>query len=601
MTTRRLTCACVLLLGWLTIALPLRAAEEAAWQRETPEQHDARMQWWRDARFGLFIHWGLYAVPAGNWNGKPVGGIGEWIMNSANIPVAEYEQLAKQFNPVKYDPAEWVRLAKEAGIKYLVITSKHHDGFCLWDSPATDYDIVDASPYGKSLLKPLADECRKQGLKFCVYHSIMDWHHPAQTRANERNYNPTKIVPGKKAEYLDYMKRQLQELIETCDPEVLWFDGEWCDWYTEEDARDVYAFLRQLKPQLIINNRVGKGRQGMEGLTKGGQHVGDFGTPEQQIPATGLAGVDWESCMTMNDTWGYKQDDHNWKTSETLIRNLIDIASKGGNYLLNVGPTAEGLIPEASVERLQDMGRWMKTNGESIWGTQASPFAKTPWGRCTKKATTDGATLYLHVFQWPSDGRLLVPGLKNKVTAAYLLADPNKQALASQASESGVCVQLPAAAPDPICSVVVLQVAGPLEIADAVPAQLPDGTIQLAARDAKCHGEQVRYESGPQRDNIGFWLDPQDWFDWTVQVTQPGKFAASAEIAATGSGSFRIVAGDQSLEARAPHTGDYGRFERVDLGELTIAQAGKITVAVKAVSEGWQPFNLRSLTLRPVK
>ena len=202
----------------------------------------------------------------------------------------------------------------------------------------------------------------------------------------------------------------------------------------------------------------------MEGLTKGAEHAGDFGTPEQQIPATGLPGVDWESCMTMNDTWGYKSDDHNWKSSETLIRNLVDIASKGGNYLLNVGPTAEGLIPAPSVERLQAIGKWMQVNGEAVYGTQASPFKNLPWGRCTKKATAGGTTLYLQVFQWPQDGRLLVPGLRSKVAAAYLLADAGKQALPTEAVESGVCVSVPATAPDAICSVVVLQVAGELQV-----------------------------------------------------------------------------------------------------------------------------------------
>jgi alpha-L-fucosidase len=247
------------------------------------------------------------------------------------------------------------------------------------------------------------------------------------------------------------------------------------------------------------------------------------------------------------------------------------------------------------------MGRWMKANGESIWGTQASPFAKTPWGRCTQKLTDGGATLYLHVFQWPSDGQLLVPGLRNKVAGAYLLADAGKKALTTEAVESGVCVQVPSAAPDPICSVVVLQVAGDLEIEGTLPAQQPDGTLQLPAIGATCHGQQIRYESGPERDNIGFWLDSSEWVEWTVKITKPGKFAVSAEIAATGSGSFRVVVGDQSLSAQAPNTGDYGRFQKVDVGELGIDQTGKISVAVKAVPEGWQPFNLKSLTLRPAK
>lgn len=557
------------------------------------------MKWWRDARFGMFIHWGLYAVPAGSWQDKPIGGIGEWIMNSANIPVAEYEQLAKQFNPVDYDPVAWVRIAKQAGVKYLVITSKHHDGFCLFDSKATDYDVVDATPYGKCLLKPLADECRKQDIKFCVYYSIMDWHHPSQTRPHDRGYNPTKIVAGRKTEYMDYMKQHFRELLESCDPEVLWFDGEWCDWYTEEDARDVYAYLRKLKPQLIINNRVGKGRQGMEGLTKGGDHAGDFGTPEQQIPATGLPGVDWESCMTMNDTWGFKRDDHDWKSSETLIRNLIDIASKGGNYLLNVGPTAEGLIPQPSVERLDAIGKWMQINSESLYETAASPFKSLAWGRCTQKSADGSTTLFLHVFQWPGDGQLLVPGLRNPVATAYLLADADKKALPTEAVDSGICIKVPADAPDPICSVVVLKVAGEVEVEGTVPGQQADGTIKLQAIDAVCHGQQLRYEAGPQRNNIGFWLDPSEWVEWKVKIAKPGTFVVSAEIAATDSGSFQIVAGDQSLSAKAPVTGDYGRFQTVELGRLKLAQAGTISVAVKAVAEGWQPFNLRSLTFVP--
>lgn len=422
---------------------------------ETPAERDARMRWWREARFGMFIHWGLYALPAGSWNGAKVPGIGEWIMDQANIPVAEYEQLAARFNPVKFNAAQWVRIAKDAGMRYIVITSKHHDGFCLFDSDTTNYDIVDATPYKKDLLQALSDQCREQGLKFCVYYSIMDWHHPAQYRGSEQHYNPTRMHEDRKQEYIDYMKTHLQELLAGCDPAVLWFDGEWPAWWTEPDAQDLYAFLRQLKPSLIINNRVGKGRQGMEGLTKDDQqYAGDFGTPEQQIPATGMPGVDWESCMTMNDTWGFRSDDENWKSAETLIRNLIDTASKGGNYLLNVGPTAAGEIPAASVARLEALGKWMHTNGESIYGTQASPLPETPWGRCTRKALGDnGLRLYLHLFQWPEDGKLTVPSLSYQDGKASLLGGP---ALPVKRDGERFVIALPATAPDPIATVIAL-------------------------------------------------------------------------------------------------------------------------------------------------
>jgi alpha-L-fucosidase len=460
----------VLLALGISLAGPSsRSRAEEPFLKETLADREARMQWWRDARFGMFIHWGLYAIPAGTWDGKPIAGIGEWIMDRANIPVDQYEKLAGRFNPVKYDPAEWARIAKDAGVKYIVITSKHHDGFCLFDTETTDWDVVDATPYGRDLLKPLADECRKQGIKFCTYYSIMDWHHPAQVRGSESRYNPTRMHEGRKAEYMAYMKAQLGDLLESCDPEVLWFDGEWPDWYTEADGREIYSYLRELKPSLIINNRVGKGRKGMEGLSKGDQqYVGDFGTPEQQIPATGLVGVDWESCMTMNDTWGFKADDHNWKNAQNLIRNIVDIASKGGNYLLNVGPTAEGLIPAPSVERLEAIGRWMKPNGESVYGTQASPFAKTPWGRSTqKKLAGDRTRIYLQVFNWPADGQLVVPGLENEVVLARLLGAGSDGELPAKAAANGVVIGVPQTAPDAACTVVALDVIGEPDVGSA--------------------------------------------------------------------------------------------------------------------------------------
>jgi alpha-L-fucosidase len=426
---------------------------------EAKAERDRRMKWWREARFGMFIHWGIYAALAGEYKGQRSNGVGEWIMEWANIPRAEYEKFAPQFNPVKFDAAEWVRIAKDAGMKYIVITSKHHDGFSIYDSKVSNYDIVDATPYKKDPIKMLAAEAKKQGLKFCFYYSILDWHHPSQygdTAGKDptAGHGKTKIYPDQKEGYIKYMKEQLRELITSYDPAVLWFDGEWVDWWTEEDGEELYQFLRNLKPNLIINNRIGKGRKGMEELNKNDQeYSGDFGTPEQQIPANGLPGVDWESCMTMNDTWGFKFYDDKWKTTEALIRNLIDIASKGGNYLLNVGPTAEGLIPQQSVERLVEIGKWMKVNGEAIYGTSASPFpAQLSFGRVTSKQSR----AYLHLFDWPADGNLHIPAWGKRVRKAYLLASP-KAALRFKQDSEGVTIQVPTNAPDRIATVVVLE------------------------------------------------------------------------------------------------------------------------------------------------
>ncbi|MGA2543428.1 MAG: alpha-L-fucosidase [Verrucomicrobiota bacterium] len=549
---------------------------------ETPAQRDARMNWWRQARFGMFIHWGVYSVPAGAYHGSRVPDLGEWIMCNGKIPMAAYQAFAREYNPVKYDPDQWVQLASEAGMKYIVITAKHHDGFANFDTKATDWSIVKATPYGQDVLKPLAAACRKYGLKLGFYYSqAQDWNNGGA----ECN---GKWDPAQDHDMDDYIDKvavpQVRELLSNYGefPAVLWWDTP-CD-MTQARAAKLIELLK-LKPGIIHNNRLG------------GDYRGDTETPEQSIPATGFQGRDWETCMTMNDTWGFKSYDTNWKSTETIVRNLVDIASKGGNYLLNVGPTSEGLIPGPSIERLKAVGAWMKVNGDAIYATSASPFKRLPWGRCTKTISGNQTTLYLHVFNWPVDGKLLVPGLKNSVTSAQLLAGANPLPFTS--TPDGVEVRVPDAAPDKISSTVVLKIKGAPEIAVRPILQQSDGSVRLLASDAELRGG-LQYELGGGKDNIGYWTNPADTAAWTFQVDRPGKFHLVADIAAEESGKFEVIAAAQNLPGAAPATGSYTVFNSTNLaGTLEIPNPGLVTLAVHPVAQGWHPMNLRSLRLLP--
>lgn len=397
---------------WLAFVWTVGLIAQPNYLQEALPEHNARMQWWRDARFGLFIHWGLYAVPAGAWQGKDY--YGEWIMEEAKIPVKTYETFASQFNPTRFDADAWVQMAKRAGMKYIVITSKHHDGFSLWNSATSDYDVADRTPFRRDPLRELADACQRHGLRLCFYHSIMDWHHPQAKGETFAQYRE------------QFLKPQLHELLTQYGPlGVLWFDGEWIEEWTEEQGRDLYQFVRSRQPNILINNRVGKGRNGMQGMTQGNA-VGDFGTPEQEILGEKSA-VDWESCMTMNTHWGYNRADKNFKKSADLLWNLVDCAAKGGNYLLNVGPTAEGLFPAESVDILAKMGNWMDKHGKAIHGSRAwVHHAEGPNIRYTQG--TDG-TVYVFAKAAAFDGqrRLLLQKAIPAVGATVLrLTDGTK-------------------------------------------------------------------------------------------------------------------------------------------------------------------------------
>ena len=411
------------LIVFLAAAFALPAARLAAADlpKETPAELAARMKWFNEARFGMFIHWGVYSVPAGEWKGHK--DYAEWFLEETHMPVSQYEKFAQQFNPVKFDAKRWVAIAKGAGMKYIVITSKHHDGFGMFPSKETDW-CIKSTPFKRDPLKELSAACREAGIKFCLYYSIMDWHHPDW--GTRRAWNDKATGKPDMDRYTAYMKRQLKELVTNYGPlGILWFDGEWESPWTTERGEDLYAYVRSLQPDIIINNRVGKARAGIAGMDKG-RGAGDYFTPEQNVPDKGFGpGVYWESCMTMNNHWGYNKNDHNFKSTKNLIHILVDCASKGGNLLLNVGPTSEGLIPPTSVERLKEMGDWMKVNGESIYGTTATTIGKPKWGR----STTKGKRIYLHVFDWPKGGVLEIDHFPKNVSKAWLLSDNGKKTL----------------------------------------------------------------------------------------------------------------------------------------------------------------------------
>ncbi|GAF04657.1 alpha-L-fucosidase [Saccharicrinis fermentans] len=549
---------------------------------ETEAERDTRMEWFRAAKFGMFIHWGVYAVPAGIYKGEKVGKYGEWIMSDGSIPMAEYQRFAKKFNPIKYDPEAWVKLAKEAGMKYIVITSKHHDGFALFDSKVSKWDIVDASPYGKDLIAPLAEACKKHGIKLGLYYSqAQDWNQGGSARGKDKK---GKWDPAQEHDMDDYIKNiavpQVKEILTQYQPAILWWDTP--RGMNKERAEQFLPLLK-LAPGIIHNNRLG------------GDYKGDISTPEQFIPGTGLSG-DWESCMTMNNTWGYKSYDHNWKSTETLIQNLVDIASKGGNFLLNVGPTAEGLIPEPSVERLKNMGEWMKKNSESIYGTSASPCRTPAWGRITTRTKGENTTLYLNVFDWPKSGNLFLP-VTNKVQSCYLLVDKANK-LKTKTDEQGTTISLAGEAPDSISSVIVLKLKGKPIVSDADNIKPDDeGNILLPAQKSIINnviGSHVIYNK--ETDCIEQWSNEKATVDWDFSVDKAGTYTISMHIASEEESALELMIGDQKIEFKIATTEGFKTF---NVGEIELDKTGNYSIHLKPKHKEWKAVMLKGVTISP--
>ncbi|MFW5697817.1 MAG: alpha-L-fucosidase [Fimbriimonadaceae bacterium] len=321
------------------------------------EGKEATLAWWQEAKFGMFVHWGLYAIPAGEWNGMVIEGASEWLINTAQIKQADYTPLFDQFRADEFDADEWFRVAKSAGMKYVVATSKHHEGFCLWDTEQTDYKAT-KTPFGRDALKELAEASQRADIPLGFYYSIMDWNHPDYERRREWDPRPELGEPDMDR-YVAYIKAQIKELLsgEYGPVPILWFDGEWEEPWSHEHGRELYRYCQELSPSTLVNNRVDKGRADMDGYTKDDQdYGGDFGTPEQTVPET-PPNEPWESCLTFNQSWGYKPSDQGYKDAPEIARLLQEINGKGGNLLLNVGPDERGVIPEECRRILAEVGR----------------------------------------------------------------------------------------------------------------------------------------------------------------------------------------------------------------------------------------------------
>jgi alpha-L-fucosidase len=440
------------------------AAQTATSDPESPEAKQARLAWFKQAKYGLFIHWGLYAIPAGEWQGKQIPGLGEWIMNRAHIPVAQYAQLAKQFNPTKFNADTWVQMAQDAGMKYIVITSKHHDGFAMFGSKVSHYNVVEATPFKRDILKELAAACQKHGMPLGFYYSqSQDWHEPGGA-GNDWDFGPDQ-GPDKKElkDYDGYLRGkaepQVKELLTSYGPVALiWFDTP--RMMTPERAQRFANILRTTQPKTLIDGRLGAS--------------GDYVSTGDNVIPSGVQQEYWEVPATTNHTWGFRKDDQDWKSPGEITFKLVDIVSKGGNYLLNVGPMSDGVIPQAAQDNLRTVGRWLKLNGDAVYGAGPSPWGEEmgePSARGTKdlrgqplalphnewRVTTKPGKLYFTFFQEPRTSFEL-PAMKNAVKRAYQLADGR----AVEVKDEGAKRQLVLPRPiiDPMATVVVVEIEG---------------------------------------------------------------------------------------------------------------------------------------------
>lgn len=552
--------------------------------------------WFEDARYGMFITWGLYAAPAGTWRGERHYGISEWLMRRAKVPSREWATIAPDFNPKQFDAREWVRLAKAAGFKYIVITAKHHDGFAMYKSKSSAFDLEDATPFRRDPLKELADEARKAGLRIGFYYSqYQDWTDPDaggntwefKTEGRDfQRYLNGKAIP------------QLKELLSYYGPiSIIWFDTP-LD-LSKPDAQALYDLVKRLQPQALVSSRIGHG-------------LGDYQNyRDSEIPARGEAAKPWEAIFTHNDSWGYSALDQNWKSPTEIIHLLATVSGKGGNLLLNVGPDAEGRLPRGSTDRFKEVGEWLSANGRSVYGTLGSPVGDVPFGAVTRRP----GEIYLHVLHRPESGELLVPNVSVEVRDARFLV--GGRPLKWRCSGSDLLVTLPDALPDRRNTVIAVRHGGEFKPvpqgAQLLSGDYPETRLDpaLARLSGSVEPEKLRHQT-----YFGVWkhftslkgLDgPGDEVVWPLRVTEPGAYRLSLEYSADGKQAGQegvISTGSANFPFQVLETGTYDPLKPAplvehEIGVIEFATSGFHAIALKPVKASGDLFKLKSVKLTP--
>lgn len=559
-------------------------------QKEHPD-----IKWFQDAKFGLFVHWGLYAQHAGEWDGKRYYGISEWVMNRGKIPVKDYATLAKEFNPSKFDAQEWVKMVNDAGIKYIVITAKHHEGFAMFDSKVSDFNIMN-TPFKRDPLKELASACEKEDVKLGFYYSqFLDWHEP-NGGGNNWDFNE------KNKDYKAYYKRksipQIKELLSNYGKlGLIWFDM--AGGLSKEETQALIDEARKIQPTCLLSSRVGQGLGDFR----------DFGDGE--VPSTVVKGP-WEAIFTHNDSWGYSKFDQNFKTPTEIIHLLIDVVSKGGNLMLNVGPKADGTIPEESVKCLKKVGAWLKKNGEAIYGTTYGPVAPQPWGATTLKP----GKLFLHVTECPKNHELFVPGVDAKVKKVSLLA--TKKTLTWKQDQQVLKITLPSPMPDELNTVVVVEYKG--QISDSY----DDAPVVVSTQYKECSLDVIKAK--PLGNTVlkpithslyfGDWKhttcatqmkSAADAIEFNVQFTEPGDYKVILEYSCPLEDSKQeglLQVGDQNFYFETLGTGSYDTwrpllFIQQSVAMITVSEAGLKTIKVAPLNECKELFKLSRIIVKP--